>query len=103
MKWLLTQASPTGNSFSIGEPASRWQNVGLHAYYWGTFGAAGSIAIEYSPDLPNIADGSSNWFRPTALTVSTKSDVYFLARFNKIRAVLASGGDGTTSVNVQVF
>lgn len=74
----------------------------LHAYVNGTFGAGGAVQIEYSPDLPGLADGSSRWFAPTVLLFTASGDTFVQIRARKIRAVY-TGGDGTTNVTVEML
>ena len=62
---------------------------------------AGAVQLEYSPDPTTVADASSRWFLPAALSVNAAKDVYFTARPRKLRAVL-TGGDSTTALIAEV-
>lgn len=100
MKYNFTAAA-TSPSFAPSDPGSHWQGQAWHAYVNGTFGAAGALQIQYSPDSSNVSDGSSRWFAPSALLFNSGGDVWFEARFRKLRFVF-TGGDGTTNVTVEV-
>lgn len=100
MKITFTTAA-TSPSFAPSDPGNHWQKQDWHLYVSGTFGAAGALQVQYSPDSSNVSDASSRWFSPTALLITTAGDTWFEARFRKLRFVF-TGGDGTTNVVAEV-
>lgn len=98
MKIVQVGAGPTTTpSFPVSDPGNQWQTHNWHLYVSGTFGAGGSLSVQYSPDPKEIVDANSRWFAPAALTVTAAGDTYFTARFRKLRFVF-TGGDGTTNL-----
>lgn len=109
MQWTITQASPNGNIPNSPngwiyptDPGSQWQQHQWHYYMDGTFGSAANIQIQLSPDGSNVPDASKRIHSPTTLKQTAQSDGFFLSKFRAVRAVLASGGDGTTNVVVEI-
>lgn len=102
MKLVQVGAGPfTTASFPVSDPGNQWQTHNWHLYTDGVFGAAGSLAVQYSPDDKSVPDASSRWHAPATLTVTTVTDVVFTARFRKLRFVF-TGGDGTTNLTAEV-
>jgi len=114
MKWTFTSAGPTTTaSYATSDPGSRWQSPSWHAYILGldfksggsggtgTFGAAGQVQIQLSPDGIEVPDANSRWTSPLNLKFTAAGDVFFQAKFRKARAVF-TGGDGTTSLSVEI-
>jgi hypothetical protein len=93
--------TPTTPSQGVPAPTTEGTNRDWHLFVSGTFGAAGAVAVQYSPDPTTVADASSRWFSPAALSVNAAKDVYFTARPRKLRAVL-TGGDSTTALIAEV-
>lgn len=103
MQWTITGAGPTNSaSIRVTDPGSRWQYPGWHLYATGTFGAnTPSVQLQLSPDDAFTTDANSRWASPAALKLSAPGDQFFQARFRKVR-VNFTGGDGTTSILVEV-
>ena len=78
-----------------------FQQKAWHLYVSGTFGAAGALQVQYSPDSDNVTDAASRWFAPTLLKLTAGGDTWFEAKFRKLRYVF-TGGDGTTSVIAEI-
>jgi hypothetical protein len=101
MRFTFTGAGPTTAPSQALPPLELGSSESWHLYVSGTFGAAGAVAVQYSPDPPTVTDAASRWFAPAVLALSAGGDSWFQARFRKIRAVF-TGGDGTTAVVVEV-
>lgn len=102
MKVTFTGAGPTtSDSFSPSDPGSHWQTQAWHAYISGTFGAAGSLQVQYSPDPSSVVDASSRWFSPSTLAFTAAGSLWFNARFRKLRFVFTNG-DSTTNLVAEV-
>lgn len=86
--------------------ASKWLNasdtdvINWHAFVSGTFGGA-SLQLQYSPDTTDTSDANSTWYAPVSLLLTSGGDTYFQAKPRKWRVVV-TGGNGTTSLNVEV-
>jgi hypothetical protein len=89
-------------SIPVDDESMRIRETAWHAYVSGTPGASLQLQIAYSPDTPDTPDASSRWFAPTALLFGTIGDTYFTAKFRKARPEVVSGGDGTTSLTVEI-
>jgi hypothetical protein len=76
-------------------------NQSWHLFISGTFGAAGALQAEYSPDSTSVSDASSRWFAPASLLTAAGGDTWFQAKVEKFRYVF-TGGDGTTSVIAEI-
>lgn len=100
MRVKFTTAA-TSSSFFPTDPGSHWQKQDWHLFVSGTFGAAGALQVQYSPDGSNVTDGNARWFAPTALLLTAGGDTWFQARFRRLRFVF-TGGNGTTSVTAEV-
>lgn len=103
MKATFTGAGPTTtNSIRVTDPGSHWQTQSWQIYASGTLGASGSIAIQVSPDMAELPDASSRWFALLASPITTVPTTQWIqARFRKVRFNF-TGGDGTTSVTVEI-
>ena len=103
MKVTFTGAGPTtSSSFAVTDPGSHWQQQAWTLYVSGTFGAAGSVQSQVSPDSRETTDASSRWFNlGAAVTAVTANPVSVNVRFRKIRFAL-TGGDGTTSIVAEI-
>lgn len=96
MKFNFT-ADAVASSVAPADAGSLNQQSAWHAYLSGTFGG-GTVQITYSPDPPSVSDAASRWFAPAALGFTGGGDVWFQARFQKIRVSMT----GSTSPNAIV-
>lgn len=100
--WSGVAENATTASIPIDDESMRIREWAWHAFVSLSGTAPTSVQIAYSPDSPDVADGSSRWFAPSALLISGGAgDTYFTAKFRKIRAEV-NGGDGTTSLTIEV-
>lgn len=98
--WKGVLQSATSASIPVDAENERSRASGWHAFVSGTFGGT-SLQISYSPDTMDTSDANSTWYAPTALVFTAGGDTFFLARPRKFR-VATTGGNGTTSVNVEI-
>lgn len=99
MKFSFT-ADAVATSVGPADAISPNQQTAWHAYLSGTFGG-GTVQITYSPDPPSVPDAASRWFAPTALAFTGGGDVWFQARFQKLRVSMT--GSTTPAVTVEVL
>lgn len=100
-KWTGLLQNSTSASTLIDDTSDRLREWNYHAFVSGTFGAACTVQIQYSPDVQGVSDGSSRWFAPSALSCNSASDVLFQAKPRKFRVVI-TGGDATTNLTVEI-
>jgi hypothetical protein len=101
MRFTFTGAGPTTAPSQALPPLQLGSSESWHLYVSGVFGAAGAVAVQYSPDIASVTDAASRWFAPAALSLTAGGDTWFQARFRKLR-VLFTGGDSTTAVVVEI-
>ena len=102
MKYNFVGAGPTTTaSWAVSNPGNKTEVQAWHLFVNGTFGAGGSLAVQYSPDSSVVTDATSRWFVPTILTMTAGGDTWFQARFRKVRFVF-TGGDGTTNLTAEI-
>lgn len=100
IRWTGVAQSTTTASKPVDAENERTRASAWHAFVSGTLGGA-TVTVGYSPDTVDTSDANSTWFTPTALTTIGAVDVFFSARPRKFR-VTTNGGNGTTSVTVEI-
>lgn len=100
IRWTGITSGQTKTSIPVDAENERTRASAWHAFVSGTFGGT-SVAIQYSPDSVDTTDANSTWYAPLSLVFTSGGDTFFWARPRKFRVVL-TGGDGTTSVNVEI-
>lgn len=98
--WKSVAQTVTKASIAVDAENERTRANSWHAFVSGTFGGA-TLQISYSPDTIDTSDANSTWFAPVALAFTSGGDTFFQARPRKFR-VATTGGNGTTSVNVEI-
>jgi hypothetical protein len=98
--WKGVLQNATSASIRVDDQNELTRNPAWHAFVSGTFGGT-SLQISYSPDTQDTTDANSTWYAPTALVFTAGGDTFFWARPRKFR-VATTGGNGTTSVNVEI-
>jgi hypothetical protein len=99
--WPTVAENSTSASIPVDDESIRLRVDSWHAFISGTPGAAATVELQYSPDLPGVPDGNSIWYAPTLLQFTTTGDAFFWAKPRKFRVVVA-GGDGSTNLSVEV-
>lgn len=100
MKLLSAAANNTTSASQSIRVSSPFVTPSWHAYCWGTFNGA-TVTIQISNDPEYVADGSSNWFTVASGTFTVLGNLFFNARFRKIRATVTGGGV-STSLSLEV-
>ena len=104
--WVALPTGVTTSSIPLmptyNQLAGEMQEAGWTVAVSGTFGAAGSVQVEYSGDGLGVPDSLSNWVSPSTWTFTSAGGAWLQTNFKKLRVVI-TGGDSTTNINVKVF
>lgn len=100
IRWTGLAQSSTSASIRTDGTSELNREHNWHVFVSGTFGGA-TVQIQYTPDLQEIADGSATWYAPGVLSFGSGGDTFFQAKPRKFRVAI-TGGDGTTSITVEI-
>jgi hypothetical protein len=101
IRWTGVAHDTTPSSIRVDDQSMLIREFCWHAFVSWTGTAPTSVQVEYCADTPDVVDGSATWFAPTALLFTAQGDTYFQAKPRRFRIVV-TGGDGTTSVTVEI-
>lgn len=98
--WSNVAQSTTTPSILVDSQNELTRNPAWHVFISGTLGGA-TVTLEYTNATQDVSDANATWFAPTALSGMSLGDTFFWARPRKFRVII-NGGNGTTSINVEV-
>jgi hypothetical protein len=102
LRWTGLLTASTSPSIRVDDESLRIREYSWHAFVTGTFGGSTPVVkVEYTNDLPDVADNVATWFAPTVLQFTAAGDSFFQAKPRRFRVVI-TGGDGTTLINVEI-
>lgn len=103
IRWTGLLTASTSKSIPVDSQNELTRQANWHLFISGVLGTSSlaTVQLEYSPDTIDTSDANSTWFAPTPLGSLGLGDTFFQARPRKFR-VIVSGGDGGTSITVEV-